>query len=208
MKTKLLLCAVGLASFLVLEKAQSQTLVTTFVEVNPGVPVYGSFDGSYFYDYPTGEMIFNDVSFTSFCVEPTQGINFGGTMIYDIQDSSNLVNFTLVEKLIGGYLASTQTAQEASAFQWAIWEVVAESSGTQNLFDGNLLIDPQDAEDLAIANLANSYLANIDSFTPVEFTYLYSEIHQDLAVIGVIPEPSSAALLGLGAVALLRRRRR
>lgn len=207
MKTKLLLCAVGFASYLAVDKAQSQTLTTTLVEINPNVPVNGSFDGSFFWDYPSGLSVFNDATFISFCVEPTQGLSYGQTVIYDIQDSSTLANATLVAKLMGGYLASAMTALDAAAVQWAIWEVVAEQSSTFSLLAGNVIIDPLDSEDAAVAALADQYLQNIDSYTPIEFTYLQSDEYQDVAAYGVVPEPAVAGLAALSALVLFRRRR-
>jgi hypothetical protein len=205
MKTKLLLCAVGFASFLFAEKAQSQTLVTTFVEINPSVPVYGSINGGYFLDIPSGVSVFTD--FASFCVDPTQSLSYGQSVIYEIQDPASLVNATLVAKLMGGYLSSSMTALDAAAVQWAIWEVVAELSPTKSLSSGNIVIAPADAEDTAVRSLAETYLQNIDSFQPVEFTYLTNDEHQDVVAYGVVPEPTTLALSTLSAFLLIRRRR-
>jgi hypothetical protein len=204
MKTKLLLCAVGFASFLLAEKAQSQTLVTTFVEISPNVPVNGSVNGSVFMDYPSGVSVFAD--FQSFCVDPTQGLTYGQSVIYDIQDPATLVNATLVAKLIGGYLSSAMTALDAAAVQWAIWEVVAEHSSTKSVSEGNVIISPTGSDNAAVADLANTYLKNIKDFTPVEFTYLKNDEFQDV-VVYVVPEPATAGLAALSALALFRRRR-
>lgn len=207
MKTKLLLLAVGLASFLAPEKAQSQTLSASFVEVNPNATVYGSVGGGFFMDYPSGVMVFTD--FTSFCVEPTQSLSYGQSVIYDIQDPSSLANASLVAKLMGAYLyTSSFTAIEAAAVQWAIWEVVAETSGTLSVLDGNVIIDPQDAQQAEIANLANWYLANVNDFDAVDFTYLTNDEYQDVAAFGVVPEPATVGLIALSALVLGRRRRR
>lgn len=207
MTPKLLLCAVGFASFLFVEKAQSQTLVTQLIEINPNVPVNGSVDGSFFQDYPAGPMIFSD--FQAFCVEPLQSLSYGQTVTYDIQDPANLANSMAIAKLVGAYLASGQTALDGAAIQWAIWEVVAELSPTKSLTDGNVLINPSGPSNIngdAVALLGNQYLANIDSYTPATLLYLTNPNDQDV-VTWVIPEPATAGLAALSALMLFRRRR-
>jgi hypothetical protein len=208
MKTKLLLCAVGFASFLFTEKAQSQSLTVHFVEISPNVPVNGSVNGSYFLDYPSGVALFQE--FQAFCVDPLQDLSYGETVTYDIQDAGTLTNSLAIAKLVGGYLASDQTAEDAAAVQWAIWEVVAELSGSSSLLDGNVVLSPTSETNphgSTIASLGNQYLANIDSFTPATLTYLYSETHQDVVTWEVVPEPATAGLAVLSALMLFRRRR-
>jgi hypothetical protein len=209
MKTKLLLCAVGFASFLVIEKAQSQSLTTQFIEINPSIPVNGSVNGSYFMDYPSGVALFSD--FQAFCVEPLQDLSYGETVTYDIQDVSSLANSLIIAKLIGGYLKSGQTAEDAAAVQWAIWEVVAEQSLTRSHDDGNVRISPGDLtvnpHGPTIAALGNQYLSKIDSFDPVTLTFLHSDTRQDVVTWQVVPEPATAGLAALSALLFFRRRR-
>lgn len=207
MKTTLLLCAVGFASFLFAGKAQSQTIVTTLVEISPNVPVNGSVDGSFFYDYPSGTLLFTD--FQAFCVEPSQSLAYGQTVTFDIQDPSSLANSVIISQLIGGFLASSGSALDAAAVQWAIWEVVAETSPTYSLSSGNVVISPSgpgNPDGDAVAALANQYLANLDTFAPANIYYLTHPDFQDV-VTWVIPEPGSLALASLSALVLLRRRR-
>jgi hypothetical protein len=207
MKTTLLLCAVGFASFAFSGKALSQTIVTTLVEISPNVPVNGSLDGSYFQDYPSGTLLFTD--FQAFCVEPAQGISYGQTLTFDLQDPQSLVNSVAISKLIGGFLASGGTALDAAAVQWAIWEVVAELSPNRSVTDGNVIISPNSPttpQSDAVASLADQYLANIDTFAPASIYYLSHPDYQNV-VTWVIPEPGSAALAALSALVLVRRRR-
>lgn len=210
MKSKLLLCAVGFASFLFTEKAQSQSLTVNFVEIGSHIPVNGSVNGSHFFDYPSGVSVFQE--FQAFCVEPLQDISYGEAVTYDVQDVSNLNNSLLVAKLIGAYLASDQTAQDAAAVQWAIWEVVADLSGTSSLSNGNVVIgtdSPINPHGTTIAALGNQYLERMlrEEFDPVTLTYLHSDTRQDVITWGVIPEPATAGLAALSALLFFRRRR-
>ena len=207
MTTKLLLCAVGFASFIVTEKAQSQTLVTQFIEISPNVPVNGSVDGSFFQDYPSGPALFSD--FQAFCVEPSQSLSYGQTVTYDVQDPANLANSLAIAKLVGGYLASGQSALDGAAVQWAIWEIVAELSPTKSLTEGNVVLtgaNPSNPNGDAVALLGNQYLSNLDSYAPASLVYYTNADSQDV-VTWVIPEPATAGLAALSALMLFRRRR-
>ncbi|RYD38724.1 MAG: hypothetical protein EOP87_01050 [Verrucomicrobiaceae bacterium] len=208
MKTTLLLCAVGFASFAFSGKAMSQSLITTLVEISPNVPVNGSVDGSFFQNYPSGTLVFTD--FQAFCVEPGQGLSYGQTLTFDLQNPGDLVNSVAISKLVGGFLASGGTALDAAAVQWAIWEVVAELSPTRSVTEGNVILSPSSPSNPdgdAVATLANQYLANIDTFAPASLYYLTHPDYQNV-VTWTIPEPGSAALAALSALVLLRRRRR
>jgi len=216
MKTKLLLCAVGFASFLFTEKAQSQSLTVQFVEINPNVAVNGSVSGNHFMDYPSGVAVFKE--FNAFCVEPLQDLSYGETVTYDVQDAGTLNNSITIARLIGGYLQSItpgQTQEEAAlhaaAVQWAIWEVVAEHSSSSSLGDGNVVIgadSPTNPHGSTIAALGNDYLSKIDSFDPVTLTFLHSDTRQDVVTWEVIPEPATAGLAALSMLVMFRRRRR
>lgn len=209
MKTKLLLCAVGFAvSLFITERAAAQTLTTTFVEINPNVPVNGSYDGINFYDLPSGVAVFTD--FQAFCVEPLQHLTYGQTVVYDIQDPATLANVNLIASLVGGFLSSSMSGQDAAAVQWAIWEIVQESSATKSLSSGNIIIGPNTGispASQAVAALADQYLANINNFTPVQVAYLTNENDQDVIAFLAVPEPATAGLAALSLLVILRRRR-
>lgn len=140
----------------------------------------------------------------AFCVDPLQPVSSGQTLTYEIQDVSTLQNSAIISRLIGGFLASSQDASQAAAVQWAIWEVLEESSSSFTLSSGDVKISNSDN---ATRNLANYYLANEASFTGVQLTYLTNKKSQDMVTWKVIPEPTSAALCALSSLLLLRRRR-
>ena len=202
--TKLLVCAVALSAALAAAKAQSQTLSATLIEITPGAQVTGTFDnGNFTHTYPAG--ISHFAEFDAFCVDPLQDLSYGGTYVYQIQDPATLANSDTIAKLVGGYLASAQTGDDAAAVQWAIWEITTELSGTQSLYTGNVRIITPASE--TIATLASQYLANVNSYTPVGLTYLTNPDHQDIVTWNVVPEPASVGLAAISGLLLLRRRR-
>ena len=209
MKTsKLLICAVAVSAAFASLSAKGQNLTATLNGISPGLTLNGTWNGSFFYDYPAGVMNFTDrgtdLDFSAFCVQPLQDIAYGETLTYEIQSPLSLANSDTIARLIGGYLASAPSNENAAAVQWAIWEITTETTSAQTLFDGSVRIVSPAGD--ATALLANQYLANVMNYTPVAFTYLSNPHRQDV-VTWNIPEPTSAALAALGGLLLLRRRR-
>ncbi len=203
--TKLLICAVALAAAFAAVQAQGQNLSATLVEINPGLPVTGTFDnGSYTPTNPAGLMRFTN--FDAFCVEPLQPLSYGQTLVYQIQDPITLGNSDKIARLVGGYLASSQTALDAAAVQWAIWETTTETLRAPSLFDGNVRVSVPVS--VSIAVVGNQYLANINNYAPVSLIYLTNSEHQDVVTWCPVPEPASSGLAALSTLILLRRRRR
>ncbi len=218
MKTsKLLICAAGVSVALASPRVHSQTLDFAVNDVLPGLIINASSNAltpdPFFQDMPAGVYVLSG-GLEAFCVEPSQGLGIDPdlTLTYTIVDFTSSPLYGLISRLVGGYYASAMDDLEAAAVQMAIWEVLAETSMSWSLLDGNVMItqsgdevDPDVlANGIAVANRASYYLDNVDFFAPASFVYLANPEYQDLILI---PEPASAALLGLSAVALLRRRR-
>ena len=207
--TKLLICAVAVSAAVASLSAKGQNLTATLNGISPGLTLNGTWNGSFFYDYPAGVMNFTDqgtgLDFSAFCVQPLQDIAYGETLVYEIQSPVSLANSDIIARLIGGYLASPPSNQNAAAVQWAIWEVTTETTSAQTLFEGSVRIVPPAGD--ATALLANQYLANVMNYTPVALTYLSNPTRQDVVTWNVVPEPASAALAALSGLLLLRRRR-
>lgn len=202
--TKLLIHSVAVATACAAMTARAQNLTATLTGILPGLSVNGTLDnGSYIQDHPSGVLDFTD--FDAFCVEPSQGLRFGETLIYQIQSPLSLANSDTIARLVGAYLASSRTDQEAAAVHWAIWETTTETLLAPSLLDGNVRITTPVNQDTAL--LANQYLANINNYTPATLTYLTNATRQDLVTWNVVPEPASAGLAALSGLLLLRRRR-
>lgn len=202
--TKLLICAISVAAAVAAAKANAQSLSATLVEITPGQIVNGTIDnGSFVQDYPSGVMHF--AAFDAFCVEPQQDLSYNETLVYQVQDISSLNNSDVVARLIGGYLASSQSPLNAAAVQWAIWETTSEVLLSPSLSNGNVRINPISQP---VADLANQYLANLNTFTPVSLTYLTNDTRQNVVTWNAVPEPASLSLGAFSALLLLCRRRR
>lgn len=208
--TKLLICAVAVVAAYTAATAQGQTLTATLDSITPGLSVNGTFDGGgYVHDLASGVLDFGD--FEAFCAEPLGNLAYGDTVIYQIQDPSSLANYDTIARLVGGYLSAPQSdpqtaAEHAAAVQWAIWEVIGESSPTRSLSTGDVRISTPVNQ--STVDLANTYLANVANFSPATITYLTSNTHQDIVAWNVVPEPASAGLAALSGLILLRRRRK
>lgn len=202
--TKLLMCAVALAAAFAATKAHGQNLTATLTGIVPGLTVKGTFNnGNFIQDYASGLMTFS--SFTAFCVDPYQDLSYGQTLTYQVQNPSTLANSATIARLVGGYLASSQTDADAAAVQWAIWETTTEALASPSLVNGNVRITA--LANQSTATLANQYLANVNSFAPVNLTYLTNSTYQDVVTWCPVPEPASAGLAALSSLLLLRRRR-
>lgn len=206
MKTfKLLTCALASSAAFTAAVASGQNLTATLVDSGPSLLVNGTVDnGSFTQAYPSGVLRFTE--FNAFCVEPTQGIAYGETLVYQIQDPASLVINDKIARLVGGYLASSGSAANAAAVQWAIWETTTETLSGPSLLDGNVRISIPVNQDIAL--LGNFYLANLDKFAPASVTFLSNPDRQDVVTWNAVPEPGSAVLCAVSALALLRRRRR
>ncbi len=206
--TKLLTIAVAFSAAFATLNAHGQNLTATLNGISPGLTITGTIDnGSFIQGYPTGVMNFTSSSgtnFGAFCVDPHQDLSYGETLVYQTQNPITLANSNSIARLVGGYLASAQTDRDASAVQWAIWEVTSETLKAPSLNDGNIRIISQTSPTAA---LANQYLANINSYTPATLTYLTNSTRQDVVTWNVVPEPTSVGLAALSSLLLLRRRR-
>lgn len=205
----LLLCTALAAASLIPGISSGQTISTTLNSVAPSLLVNGKFvSGTTDSTYTSGVLNFNNVTFSAFCVDPLETIGINQTLTYQIQDASTLTNSAIIARLVGGYLASSQTNQEAAAVQWAIWEVLRETGPVSDysLKTGEVSINT--STDLATADRANDYLANQSTYNSAGLTLLTNPYYQDMVPWDMIPEPSSAALCALSSLFLLRRRRK
>jgi hypothetical protein len=213
--TKILICAISIAAAVAAANASAQNISATLDGFSPFLPVNGTVDGGSFYqDYPSGVMNFTGpggVKFDAFCVEPSQGLSFPETLVYEVQDSSLIPQSEIVAKLIGGYLNSinsldsSQTAAHAAAVHWAIWEVVSDGIVSPSFSSGNIQITTPQYQ--STVDLATTYLNNVNSYTPVALTYLTNGTRQDVVSWQVVPEPGTVGLLAFSALCFLRRRR-
>lgn len=205
MKTRSLFAAAATLAFVSISSVSAQSVPATLTEVKPQLLINGTFDnGSFVSDVNSGVLDFEE--FDAFCVEPLATLGYGDTVIYQVQDLSGLANYETIAQLVGGYLASARTAEDAAAVQWAIWEVINETSTSYSLAGGSVRVTVPVHQ--PTADLANAYLANAATFTPASLVFLTSDTHQNIVTWDIVPEPATAGLALLSGFFLLGRRRR
>jgi hypothetical protein len=205
MKTRTILslaAVMGFAAFSTPSKAQN--LSATFIEINPALTFEATLDnGNTVWYSMAGVMKFD--TFDAFCIDAFQPIGSGETVVYQIQNPLTLEMTHTISRLVGGYLASSQSAQDAAAVQWAIWETLVEDISAPSLSDGRVRITDSAATD-TIA-LANQYLTNFNDFAPASLTYLQNDTLQDMVTWSAIPEPNTVVIAAFSGLLLFRRRR-
>ncbi|MCP5536324.1 MAG: PEP-CTERM sorting domain-containing protein [Akkermansiaceae bacterium] len=200
MKTKTYCLAMVAIALTSAGHLSAQTVTSSFEGVSPGLNVKGMFDGINAQYVNSGVMKFSD--FDAFCIDPYQGIVANQPITYNVALTfSTPETDKAISKLVGGYYASGQSALEAAAIQWAIWEVVVDGTNNPSLYSGNNRVF-----DAATAQLGQKYLSKLSELPEANVIFLTNSRYQDM--VTVVPEPSSAALFGLGVVGFLLRRKR
>lgn len=141
---------------------------------------------------------------TSLLGSTTNGGGVSGPVLFDATRTSN------VAKLWGTYFNTIgNDAQKSAAFQLAQWELAFDDDVTLAEANGARLWVASGQESAGITDVAEGWLAAIrngDATTMSDMVLITGPGIQDQ--IAAVPEPGTIAALGLGAVALIRRRKK
>jgi len=151
-------------------------------------------------------------SFSSFCIEVTQHVAFGGTYTYDVTMTPNAptpdINFNLpmgntkasqLSELFGRYYSSLAGNTDFGAFQMAVWEIVYDTgtSVSNGVFQIRNAVPSE--------TLANTWLGSLDGSGPL-MGGLFALSNRE-AQDQIVPAPGVLALAGAGGLLVTRRRR-
>jgi len=179
-------------------------------------------NGSEIGTYGAGEYkgTLNGQSFSTFCTDVYQSLNFGPTHQYErlMVDQTqqlwgdvpyNPDSYSLVSKLFTTAYSSVNNSTTSAAFQYALWELLYEKTGKYSI--GNSGTFWLTGTDGGAAAQANSWLGSLASAAEGHsIQSLYSGTRQDLVIATPVPEPETyaLALVSLSIVAGYARRKR
>jgi hypothetical protein len=157
-------------------------------------------------------------TFAAFCLDLVGTISSGGFVVNNVNpyQTARVLSDEVKERVENLYDASFGSVDllnknQSAAFQLALWEVAYEPDGaTITLGAGNF---KDQNTSTAIRELADQYLANLGNAFTKKYNVFFLDAddlsNQDLVTATVVPLPAAGLLLigGLGALAMVRRRR-
>ncbi len=205
---------------------RGDVMTLTFQNVSPGAGVSYSLDSGVSTRNTTAGVMNWLGGYETFCVQLEEYVSGGNTYTYDVRDVAEVPDVEpgamgafragLIEDLYARNYASIASAEDAAAFQVAIWEIVHERGDTTagGLTLGNLGLSDGTARfnvnaGSNVVTLASGLLAGLGGGTETYLGFggllgLSNEQYQDQLI--VVPGPG--ALAGIIGVAAMRRRRR
>lgn len=144
-------------------------------------------------------------SFVAYCAEPLQPLSAAAVTVGEFTYTSAAYTNPAVKALFNGYFGnSTSSGLEAAAFQFALWELVADTGANLSAGAFSMPLDPARTRAQQM----------LDGISPAAGDYVLtiwqSPGSQDLLTAVPVPEPATYAmmLLGLAGVGAMARRRK
>jgi PEP-CTERM motif len=165
------------------------------------------------------------VDFVTYCTDIYEHFHWNTTYTnYFVAPNGSTHGFTSAQATLLGKLytvadALVDTADEAAAFQLAIWEALYDSSPEVSDVTGRGTFYVQGGGNLDHQTLANQWLAQAGALGSSHFNVVrlasvdaprMNDGRQDFILVSKVPEPATPALMlaGLAGLGLLARRRR
>jgi hypothetical protein len=160
----------------------------------------------------------SSTSFVAWCAELTQSFSFGVSYDYSQVTGAGYFGAQRANDLSRLFTAAATNhfvfdSNGSAAFQAGIWEIIYEQNPGYDFLAGTLKAAPDNPEDagaVAAFNTVESFLTHLGQYgTSYQISVLANPDHQDF-LVATIPEPETWALLvgGLGAIGLVRRRKK
>ncbi len=192
--------------------ANADSLKFTGTELSNAQSVSITVNGTGPVSVKAGRLMFTDGAntFSTYCADALRFLNYSfnnyNSFTLDTNASDGL---SRAGRILGANFASANTASKQAGLQLAIWSAIYDNGANFDASGTNFQVSNASSSAL---NHAAVYYQSVNqplpSNTAVRFYEGIGNHAQSQMTVECVPEPASMAALGLGAAALIRRRRK
>lgn len=199
---------VALVATAVSSSAMAIDLKFTGTTLSNAESVKISVNGSSFKSVFAGELKFSTSggSLSTYCVDALSPLGSSAksyTVSELVQTSST--GLGRAASILANHQASAITAAQQAGLQLAIWEALYDGGSTFNANSAGFKVTGASS---AALSFASTYYNSFDNPTNLDVTFYCTNQAGGQSQITAVPEPMTFATLGVGLVALVRRRRK